>query len=436
MRISKQIFSAAFAISLLTPASLLFAQDPSQAPSQTTPPPSSTGGWRRVTELPPGQQPAAPAPATAQSQWPDNDQQQPPQGPPPGYQNQSNYPPPQGQPGYQSQPGYPPQGQPGYPPQGQPSYPPQGQPGYPPQGQPGYGPQGQPGYGPQGQPGYQGYPPQGQQQGYPQNQNNMPAPPPVPAQLTLKAGTYVTVRVNQPLSSDKNQAGDAFTATLAQPVVVDGVVVAQRGQTIYGHVTEAKKAGRVEGTSRLGVQLTELTLVDGQQTPIQSQMISRNGNTSVGRDVGAIAGTTALGAAVGAAAGWGRGAAIGAGAGAVVGTLGVLLTRGQPTILYPETVLTFRIEQPVTVATDHAPDAFRYVDPSDYNGPPSFAMRSPYGGGPGGPAPYGYAAAPYSPYGYAAPYPYYYSPFGFYFGPRAYYGGIYAGRGYYRGWRR
>ncbi len=263
----------------------------------------------------------------------------------------------------------------------------------------------------------------------------MPAPPPVPAQLTLKAGTYVTVRVNQPLSSDKNQAGDAFTATLAQPVVVDGVVVAQRGQTIYGHVTEAKKAGRVEGTSRLGVQLTELTLVDGQQVPIQSQMISRNGNTSVGRDVGAIAGTTALGAAVGAAAGWGRGAAIGAGAGAVVGTLGVLLTRGQPTILYPETVLTFRIDQPVTVATDHAPDAFRYVEPGDYNAPPSFATRSPYGG-PGGPAPYGYSAAPYPYYGYVAPYPYYYAPFGFYFGPRAYYGGVYFRGGYYRGWRR
>jgi hypothetical protein len=266
----------------------------------------------------------------------------------------------------------------------------------------------------------------------------MPAPPPVPAQLTLKSGTYVTVRVNQPLSSDRNQVGDAFTATLVQPVVVDGVVVAQRGQTIYGHVTEAKKAGRVEGTSRLGVQLTEITLVDGQQMPIQSQMISRNGPTSVGRDVAAIGGTTALGAAVGAAADWGRGAAIGAGAGALVGTLGVLLTRGQPTILYPESVLTFRVEQPVTIATDHAPDAFRYVDPYDYNGPPPSYQGMSRPMGPAGPGPYGYAPAP-PPYyyGYAAPYPYYYAPFGFYFGPRAYYGGIYIGRGgYYRGWRR
>ena len=138
---------------------------------------------------------------------------------------------------------------------------------------------------------------------------NTQAPPPaaqqpdnygVPPQLTIKAGTFVTVRINQGLSSDHNQPGDAFFATLAEPIIVNGVVVAQRGQTVSGRVTEAQKAGRVEGTSKLGVELTGLTLVDGQQMSIQSQMMTRNGSTSVGRDAGAIAGTTALGAAIGA----------------------------------------------------------------------------------------------------------------------------------------
>lgn len=84
-------------------------------------------------------------------------------------------------------------------------------------------------------------------------QNPPPQMPsgPIPAQLTIKPGTYVTVRINQPLSSDRNQAGDAFSATLVRPVIVDGVVVAQSGQTLGGKVSEAKKAGRVEGTSRL-----------------------------------------------------------------------------------------------------------------------------------------------------------------------------------------
>src|SRR5262249_55898421 len=150
-----------------------------------------------------------------------------------------------------------------------------------------------------------------------------------------------TVHVNQFLSSDHNQQGDAFFASLAEPIVVDGIVVAQRGQSVRGRVTEAVKAGRVEGTSRLGIELTGLTLVDGTQESIHSQMITHNGGTSTGRDAGAIAGTTALGAAIGAGVDWGRGAAIGAGAGAAAGILGVLLTRGEPTVLSPESLLTF-----------------------------------------------------------------------------------------------
>src|SRR5579863_7610660 len=45
-----------------------------------------------------------------------------------------------------------------------------------------------------------------------------PAPePPRTGQLTLPAGTLITVRTSQPLSSDHNQAGDGFTAVLQQP---------------------------------------------------------------------------------------------------------------------------------------------------------------------------------------------------------------------------
>jgi hypothetical protein len=238
-------------------------------------------------------------------------------------------------------------------------------------------------------------------------------PPPsytVPPQLTLKSGTYLTVRINQVLSSDHNQPGDAFTASLVQPLVVDGFVVAQPGQTIAGHVTEAKKAGRVSGVSHLGIQLTDLTLVDGQQAAIQSQMITRTGPTSTGQDAGAIGGTTAVGAAAGAIGAGGTGAAIGAGAGAALGTIGVLLTRGHPSIITPESVFTFQIQAPVTISTERAPQAFRYVNPNDYSQPaaPRLQTRRPP------PYPYRYGAA------YPYPYPYYYGP-GFY-GPTVFFG--------------
>lgn len=268
----------------------------------------------------------------------------------------------------------------------------------------------------------------------------------MPDHVTITPGTFVTVTVNQTLSSDKNHAGDAFSATLAAPIIANGVVVAQRGQTLGGRVVAAEKAGRVEGTSKLQVQLTDLTLVDGTQTPIQSQFINWRGPTSVGRDAAAVAGTTGLGAAIGAAADWGRGAAIGAGAGAAAGVIGVLLTRGRPTVIPPESVLTFRVQAPVTIATDRAPQAFRYAEPEDYGQPVNRTYAS---APPVPPAPpcagYGCAPAPYY-YGPAYyPYPYWgWGPaFAFYGGPGFYYRpGFYRGYGYgygyrgYRGYRR
>ena len=191
----------------------------------------------------------------------------------------------------------------------------------------------------------------------------------LPAGLTLRPGTYLTVRVNQFLSSDRNQQGDTFAASLAQPVVVDGVVVAQRGQTLYGRVSEVEK-NRGGSPSRLGLELVEMTLVDGTQTAIRSQVIARTGTTTpTGQQVGTVAATTGVGAAVGAVADYGRGAAIGAGVGAMAGIVGVILTRDHPTEVYPETVLTFQVMAPVAINTANAPQAFRYVGPDEYDRP-------------------------------------------------------------------
>jgi hypothetical protein len=250
-------------------------------------------------------------------------------------------------------------------------------------------------------------PPQAQQQ----RNDRPPAAVPhygLPSQITIKPGTFVTVRVEQEISSDRNQQGDVFSATLAQPIVVDGVVVAQRGQTVMGRVAEAMKAGRVSGTSRLALQLTGLTLADGTQPNVQSQLVNRNGQTSVGNDVAAVAATTAVGAGIGAAADWGRGAAIGAGAGATAGIIGVLLTRGHPTVVYPETLLTFRVDTPVNVDLTRAPQAFRYVGPDEYDRP----VQTTVARRPLAPRSYGYG-----PYGYPGYYPGYYPYYPYGFGP-------------------
>lgn len=257
-----------------------------------------------------------------------------------------------------------------------------------------------------------------------------PATPP-PATLTIPAGTVLQVRMNEYLSSDNNHVGDHVSATLQQPIVVNGYVVARRGQTLVGQVEAAEKAGRVKGVSQLGIELTDMTMVDGQSRPILTELWKGSGGTSHGADAATIGGTTALGAAIGSVADWGRGAAIGAGAGAAAGIGAVLLTRGRPTVIPPETLLTFRIVDPVKIDTTQAAQAFVPVSQRDYGrrGYDSpYAAQRPYAGGPSaggpyGPAPYacgyGYPCYTYPAYAYPA-YPYY---------PSIYFGGYY---GYYR----
>src|SRR2546425_2735041 len=177
----------------------------------------------------------------------------------------------------------------------------------------------------------------------------------LPSQLILPAGAWIAVWVNQPLSSDQNQPGEAFTATLVQPLVVDGLVIARRGQTIGGRVAEAQKAGRVKGTSRLGLELTEISLVDGQQLPVRTQLIEYGGGTSVGRDVAAVATTTGLGAAIGAAARGGYGAGVGAVAGAAASTNRGPVTRGAATPGYSQALVTFPTLAPLSVSTEPSP---------------------------------------------------------------------------------
>ncbi|MBV8817192.1 MAG: hypothetical protein JO022_02475 [Acidobacteriaceae bacterium] len=257
-----------------------------------------------------------------------------------------------------------------------------------------------------------------------------PAPLP-PARLMIPEGAWITVRVNQLLSSDHNQPGDAFTASLLQPVVVDGWVVAHRGQMVQGRVTEAQKAGRVSGVSRLGVELTVLGTVDGQQVPIKTTATERRGDTSIGRDTAGVAAPTALGAIVGGAAAGGYGAGLGAAAGAGAGLIGVFVTRGKPTVIYPEMAITFRLEHAVAVNTDRAPQAFEQVSGRDYERTTNLQQRPAPGPRPG----YGYAPAP-GPYAYPYPYPYYGGVYPSYY---PWWGGVgvYVGpRYYYRGFRR
>ncbi len=252
----------------------------------------------------------------------------------------------------------------------------------------------------------------------------------LPQTLTLPAGTIVRVRVDEWISSDRNVTGDSFSAVLDQPIVVGGWVVARRGQAQTGRVSTVKKGGHGGGASQLGVDIPELTLVDGQQLPLQTQLFQTSAGTSHAQDAAVVGTTTGIGAVIGALAGRGTGAAIGAGIGATAGIIGVMSTPGRPTVISPETVLSFRLQEPVTISTENSQFAFQPVQQSDYD------SRSPQGRPrmvrPGPPPP-PYYSGPYPyPYPYAYGYPYPYDLYPLPFVSFGYYGGF----GRYGGYRR
>ncbi|WP_321477904.1 hypothetical protein [uncultured Paludibaculum sp.] len=179
-----------------------------------------------------------------------------------------------------------------------------------------------------------------------------PEPKPEPRKphsVTVPAGTMITVRLREELSTKNSQDGQNFTATLDQPLVVDGFVIAERGSSQRGRIVELDQSGRVKGRAALAVELTELTTADGQKIALKTDSFRKEAESGVKGDMAKAGVAAGIGAAIGAIAGGGKGAAIGAGIGGAAGAGGVLATRGKEAKLPSETRITFRLKEPLTL---------------------------------------------------------------------------------------
>lgn len=247
-----------------------------------------------------------------------------------------------------------------------------------------------------------------------------------PASITIPAGSFITVQVGEPISSNHNKSGEPFSGLLTQPLTGQGFVLARRGQMAGGRIVEAIKGSRVHDTrAELRLELTDLTLANGQQVPVHTQLVQHQAGSNAGQDALTMGTAIGMGAAVGAAAGGGLGAGIGAAAGAVVSAVAVLATPGKQAVIHPEDVLTFRTVEPITISTEGGTQAFQQARPEDYAPRPPQQYSRQY-------------SQPYPPQrraGPPPPPPYYYPPYPYGYYPYPYYGPgivIYGGR--YRRW--
>ena len=122
----------------------------------------------------------------------------------------------------------------------------------------------------------------------------------IPSATKLPEGTPIPIRLQSALSSASSHAGDSFSATIDEVVVIDGQTLIARGTPATGRVLEAKPAASSRGSSRessfepgyLRIVLVSLN-VGGKPVMIETSSIFGKGGSREER-------TPATGAASGA----------------------------------------------------------------------------------------------------------------------------------------
>ncbi len=196
----------------------------------------------------------------------------------------------------------------------------------------------------------QQYPTAPQQQ-YPQQpypQTSQPGVWNTQGAFTLPAGTELSIRTNENIDATKQDVGHTYSAEISQDLMgPNGQVLIPRGSPAQLSVVSSK--GTL-GTSELALGLQSVT-VNGRQMSVVSNTQNAN-DRGIGknkRTAEMTGGGAVLGTVIGAIAGGAKGAVIGAVAGAGAGAGAQVLTKGNQVKVPAETVLNFKLDQPLTL---------------------------------------------------------------------------------------
>lgn len=181
------------------------------------------------------------------------------------------------------------------------------------------------------------------------NPTPAPRPAPTPVGTTVAAGTQLRITFPTEVSTKNMVAGDSFTATLAEDVMVNGRVVFPAGSTVNGHIVEAVRPGKSSGRGKMVLAYDSISAY-GKSYSIDTVGAPIEGKSGTSSDAVKVVGGAAAGAILGKVIGGSGGdAAKGAAAGAAAGTAASLLTRGPDPVVKAGQTLTVSMDRSVTV---------------------------------------------------------------------------------------
>ena len=161
-----------------------------------------------------------------------------------------------------------------------------------------------------------------------------------PSVNAIPAGTTMMVKMSSTVDSNKHKTGHRFTARLEADLVVKNVVVATRGTTVYGVITEAKQSGRATGSSSLAMTFTDI-MINNQMVPIQTTGIQAVTESTTKSTVSRTARLAAIGGLANGSKGAKNAAKVGVGVS--------LLTGGNSINIPSGTLLEFNLTAEVNV---------------------------------------------------------------------------------------
>lgn len=183
-----------------------------------------------------------------------------------------------------------------------------------------------------------------------------PPPPPAPrvVRSTAAVGSNMTISLDETLSTESNQTGDSFMATVDQAVYgTDGEVVIPAGAKVRGRVTGVQKSGKVGETAVLSVAF-ETVSFGGESYPLDATVVQATPERVSRSSTGETAGKVAVGAAAGAILGRilgkdTKGTLAGAAVGAAAGTAIAMGTADVDAVLRAGSAMIIKLDSPITV---------------------------------------------------------------------------------------